>query len=204
MTLKLQIKNNGEDPIEDGIRGKLSFPLPGIDAVYIQGILGNDLAVEICHKQGYAHGNLIKSSSSDAENSLAFTLNPEEDNQNFCRAVFFKLIDGQIFSPENIAKINDQCINELDKGHRTVQIECNKEIITGSSMAAQNLCGDGEFCPTYSGVIMSKVGFRPNFVTFFQIFVTLNFYSSKRVVLVTLELTAMVGGWWFSLQVSAL
>ena len=153
MKLKLQINDKGEDSMEDGIRGKLYFPLPDKNNVFIQSNLGKKLAVRICQGQGYVNGKLINSHSSELE-TPAFTLNPEEENKKFCVEVFYKLIDGQIFSPEEITKIKDQCINKLDKGHSLVRIECTKGMTAVSSMTAQNACGNGDFCPISSGVIM--------------------------------------------------
>ena len=142
--LKLQIKNNDQDSSNDGIKGKLGFPFPGRNIVNIQGNLGTRVALSICNSLGYLEATL--SLSSEGERSPTFTLYSAATNENFCRNIFSKIIEGQEFSSLEISEIEEQCIRDIGKGH--IQIECKKEFTATSSMAAQNACGDGDFCPT--------------------------------------------------------
>ena len=144
--MKLGVKINEQDSPDNGLRGKLIVSIPGKDNVYIKGMLGAQMFKQICNNLGYRQGKSINSKSVAVEKSQTFTLSSEEDNENSCLKIFYEFVAGEKFSSKKISRIKKQCISEIDKGH--IQIECTGELNAISSLAAQNACGDGEFCPT--------------------------------------------------------
>ena len=120
--------------------------MPGKDEVYVQGKLGIRVAHKICHGLGYSQGKFIRGPYSNAEESPTFSLKSTKGDKNFCMKMFSEIVDEKDFSPDKISKIKNQCISLTSKNH--VQIECTKEFKGSTSVAAQNACGDGEFCPS--------------------------------------------------------
>ena len=148
--LQFQIQDVNEVSNGDGVSGKLSFTMPGKDreVIFIRGKLGVLLARKICHSLGYSQGKFITGLNSKAEESQTFSLKSTKGDKNLCTKIFSEIVAGQDFSPEKLSKIKNQCISRTSKNH--VQIECTKQFKGSTSFAAQNACGDGQFCPSGS------------------------------------------------------